>query len=191
MARCINYALRGNRRCLHIQGFQNIRFEFAAHRLHAGAVVFDRLAITINQVLVEIPARCTAGLLRQLSEHRIGIAATHRAPGEHGESYPIVDVTHCRGLALIAGLLEKIIGREADNFESLVPVLLIKRFESLELRRKSAVTGGVYDQQHLVLEVAAKINLVAGTKFLRLKVEQGTAAGKSAIGEQGERYCKQ
>jgi hypothetical protein len=81
--------------------------------------VLDRLAVSIDEVLVEVPARRTTGLFSQLPEQRIGVAATNRARGKHGESNTVIDETNLGRLALVTCLLVKVVGRKADNFEAL------------------------------------------------------------------------
>ena len=109
----------------------------------------------------------------ELAKQGIGIATAHRLGREHGEADAVVDVTDLGGFSSRWKLPDvEVIGGEANDLQALVAILLIERFQALELGRETAVTGGVDDQQQLVIEGLAKVDLLAGTQFLRLEVEQ-------------------
>src|SRR5437870_5470095 len=125
--------------------------------LDVGRVAFDDLALAVDQELGEIPLDRLGAeqprlfLFEVLVQRRRGIAVDVDL-GEHRKRHAVIDLAERLDLLLIAGLLRaELIARKAEHFEAAIVHLLVDRFETLVLRRESALARGVDDEQDLVL----------------------------------------
>ena len=85
----------------------------------------------------------------------MGVVTVHVDLVEHGEADPVVLLAESTDLVRRAGLLlAELVAGKAENLQALFLQVVIKRFQSLVLRRETALAGGVNNQQHLAFKIS-------------------------------------
>ncbi len=121
---------------------------------HAGVAV-DQLAVSPDQVLVKIPARCAATGFGQFQEQRVGIFAGDHRLLKHRELHAVGVVAKVGNvLAFARFLLAKVVRRKAQHHQALGAVVGVQLFQPFVLGREAAVTRCVDYQQHLACVLA-------------------------------------
>src|ERR1019366_908664 len=127
-------------------------------RCHRRETLYD-VALLVHQELGEVPLdaiaqQATLFALQKL-EDRMRVVAVDLDLREQRKVHAVIDLAG--GLDLVIGpglLMAELVARKAEHLQAAVLVLGIKRLQAFVLRRKSALAGGVDDQQHLALVIA-------------------------------------
>ena len=145
-------------------------------------VAVDELAVSSDQVFVEVPARGTATGFDQFGKQRVGLFTADNGFGKHGELHAVGVVAKVGNFFGLAGLLlAKVIRRKTQHNQTLRRVVGVKFLQAFVLGREAAVTGRVDHQQHLarvLAEVLRRVVLKAGKGF----VQQRRAASRAFAG---------
>jgi hypothetical protein len=122
----------------------------------------DDLAVLAHQELGEVPldglaAQQAGGLGAQPAVQRAGLGAVDIDLGHHRKAHAVVELAEAGDLVVAAGVLaSKLVARKAQHHQTLVAVALVQFFQPGKLRRETAGTGGVDDEQHLAFVLAQR-----------------------------------
>ena len=130
--------------------------------LCGGAIARDNPAFAVNEKFGEVPfdASCAedsqhSGLaaLEELVE-RVGLGAVHIDFGENGKGHAIILLAECADFSFRPWLLSaELVAGKGKRCKATLHVRTVKLFEARVLRGKSALAGGVDDEQNLSPEV--------------------------------------
>ena len=130
----------------------------------------DHLAVTIDQVLLEVPRHWAGhlgvGMLRQEAIEWADVVALHRDLGEEIKTHVVFLGAELLDLQVGAGLLaHEVVGREGQDAETLVLVLAVERFEFLVVAiGEAALRRDIDDEEHVAL-VLVELHLLAVDGF--------------------------
>src|SRR4051794_32309362 len=131
----------------------------------------DDLAGTIDQEFGEIPfdrrAEQPGPLTLQIGVQRMSVAAIDVDLRKDRKRDSIITGTELPDLCRAAGfLIAELVAGKAEHRKAARRKRLMKRLETLVLRRKSARARCIHEQQHLPLELLQG-NLLAGKRLCR------------------------
>src|SRR5271170_2826796 len=146
---------------LWLQLFFNRRNHLFRIGCDCGFETLDNVSVAVYQELGEVPLDVAAyarfSIFGQISVERRLVGLFDRDLGVDGEGYAVF--AGAEGLDLFVGawfLGTEIVGREAEDDEPLVFILLVSRFQSAVLRRVAALAGHIDHENHFAFIVGQR-----------------------------------